>query len=270
MDQQSNPSKLYGISILEALVWVPIYLLAAFIAFVLINKVAGFSPEDSSWVLSFIVAMPLLSVIYLAKRRYETDFTFTPPHFAPQLIGWGVIIILLLNLGLSCLLNLIPGLTESMSSIESSAQSGFGAIVAFVLLAPLLEELFFRGLLQPNLLKANRLSYAILIQAIAFSLIHMNAFQFFTTLPMGILLGYLAWRSSGSLLVPIVVHFVNNAISVFAMNQFSTEGSLTDVFPAWQILTIGVVAITFAIGAWSRLHNKTSIADNTIIAQHVR
>jgi membrane protease YdiL (CAAX protease family) len=92
---------------------------------------------------------------------------------------------------------------------------------AFVL-APIGEELLFRGILQSGLRRAipiRRGSHrhrwvAILLTATFFGLLHMPTPQYVPALiVLGILLGYL-YERTGSLLVPILVHMLFNGKSL--------------------------------------------------------
>ncbi len=87
-------------------------------------------------------------------------------------------------------------------------------LLIVALLAALGEELFFRGVLQKLLSRwMNSRHLAIWVTAIVFSAIHMQFFGFLPRLAIGALLGYLyVW--SGSLWVPILAHFTNNAFAV--------------------------------------------------------
>jgi hypothetical protein len=76
------------------------------------------------------------------------------------------------------------------------------------------EELLFRGLLQKmfNELFKNK-HIAILVTAAIFSAIHMQFYGFIPRMLLGALFGYLlVW--SGSIWVPVLAHFFNNAMVV--------------------------------------------------------
>jgi hypothetical protein len=77
------------------------------------------------------------------------------------------------------------------------------------------EELLFRGLFQPLFQKiTNNPHLGIWLAAILFSALHMQFLGFFPRMFMGAAFGYLLlW--SGSLWLPIVGHFINNAGAVF-------------------------------------------------------
>jgi uncharacterized protein len=111
------------------------------------------------------------------------------------------------------------------------------------------EELFFRGVLQKYIVKwTGREFLGILITAAIFSAIHMQFQGFFPRLLLGMLFGYL-YLWSGSIWVPIAVHFVNNGLAVviylligkgLIAPQTDTLGNLSDM---WQV---GVVSLFLA------------------------
>lgn len=76
------------------------------------------------------------------------------------------------------------------------------------------EELVFRSVLQPIMVKLFRnVHMGIIIAALLFSLLH---FQFYGLLPrfvLGLFLGYLYYWS-GSIVIPMMMHFVNNGSAV--------------------------------------------------------
>ncbi len=85
------------------------------------------------------------------------------------------------------------------------------------------EELLFRGLLQ-KLIKnlVGNYHWAIWITAALFSALHLQFFGFLPRMLLGALFGYLLeW--SGTLWLPMVAHFVNNAFGVLVF-FFTGEG----------------------------------------------
>jgi uncharacterized protein len=80
-------------------------------------------------------------------------------------------------------------------------------------LAPVAEELFFRGYLQTRLRKRWGSVVAIIISAAAFGLFHMDPIQSIFAAAMGLALGYVAERS-GSIRPAIAGHVFNNLVAV--------------------------------------------------------
>ena len=78
------------------------------------------------------------------------------------------------------------------------------------------EELLFRGVVQQLFKKLFRNAHAaIWISAAIFSALHLQFFGFLPRMILGAMFGYmLEW--SGTLWLPIIAHFVNNATAVFA------------------------------------------------------
>ena len=76
------------------------------------------------------------------------------------------------------------------------------------------EELLFRGALQPLLQKLTKNPHlGIWLSAILFSALHMQFLGFFPRMFMGAAFGYMLWWS-GSIWLPVIGHFVNNAGAV--------------------------------------------------------
>jgi len=90
------------------------------------------------------------------------------------------------------------------------------AFLTIVVLAPLLEELLFRGIILDGYLKNYSPVNSILISAFLFALIHGNLAQGIGAFVMGIVMGLLYWRTK-SLLLCIALHFTNNLTAFLAM-----------------------------------------------------
>jgi CAAX protease family protein len=93
------------------------------------------------------------------------------------------------------------------------------AVLALVatLVAPLCEEIAFRGYLQTTILTRKTPAVAIAASSLLFALIHLDPVRLPALLVLGALFGWLAWRS-GSLWPAIAAHAANNGIvSVFAL-----------------------------------------------------
>ena len=113
-------------------------------------------------------------------------------------------------------------LTEAL--IEMDSVGDYLYIMLIVAVIPGIgEELLFRGVLQRVLIKWTRNPHwGIWIAAILFSALHGQFFGFFPRMLMGAGLGYLFYWS-GSLWMPIVAHFANNALAVTLAWLISSE-----------------------------------------------
>ncbi len=105
--------------------------------------------------------------------------------------------------------------------------------VAVGIMAPLAEEIVFRGAILRSLLdmmsKKNHW-VAILISAALFGVVHGNAAQFANALLMGLLLGWMYYRTK-SLVPGILMHWVNNTLAYVLTNIMpQSHGNLIDLF----------------------------------------
>ncbi|MEP7350663.1 MAG: CPBP family intramembrane glutamic endopeptidase [Sphingorhabdus sp.] len=104
-------------------------------------------------------------------------------------------------------------LRQLFAAIPDTAANYALLFTVIAIIAPILEELLFRGLLQNSL--ANRLPVwaAILIASMVFGAAHLDFAAFPPLMAMGIAFGYLYHRT-GSLRVNIAMHVVNNAAAM--------------------------------------------------------
>ena len=91
------------------------------------------------------------------------------------------------------------------------------AIIAVALVPAMVEELFFRASLQKILMDWSGKPYvAIVATAILFSAFHFSYFGFLSRMSLGIVLGCIYYFSK-SIWLPILMHFINNAIGITAL-----------------------------------------------------
>jgi membrane protease YdiL (CAAX protease family) len=84
-------------------------------------------------------------------------------------------------------------------------------LLAVGIAAPVVEELLFRGIFMGRLAKAIPAGAALVLQAVAFGIYHMNPLQSLYAFVLGLLLGYLYLKYK-SILVCILCHAVINLI----------------------------------------------------------
>ena len=114
------------------------------------------------------------------------------------------------------------------------------------------EELSFRGTLQQIISKdqsgkeqSTKIHLAIWITAFIFSAIHMQFYGFVPRMLLGAMFGYVfVW--SGSLWVPITMHFVNNGLAVlvyYLMGESENTKNIADTLGAGDTWYLGVFSI---------------------------
>ena len=115
----------------------------------------------------------------------------------------------------------IPELPNWLDNEFDMILSNRWGYLAIGLLAPLSEEIVLRGAVLKELLKSPKLSpwAAIAISAVFFALIHMNPAQMPHAFLIGLLLGWMYWRT-GSILPGVAYHWANNSIAYIMYNIY--------------------------------------------------
>lgn len=119
-------------------------------------------------------------------------------------------------------------------------------IVMAVIMAPIFEEIVFRGIIQKGLInKGMKPLKAIWISAFVFGLVHGNPWQFVGAVLLGFVLGIVYYKTK-SLLMPMLLHAFNNGISTILMYYGKTE-SFSDFFGLSPYLLLGVGIVLFVV-----------------------
>ncbi len=96
-------------------------------------------------------------------------------------------------------------------------------IVLTVAVTPAIcEEFFFRGFVQKSFEYKFKPFWAIFITSFVFALYHFNPYGFLPLMVIGMYLGYSIYLSD-SIIVSIILHFLNNFVSVIAFFIFGDE-----------------------------------------------
>lgn len=153
---------------------------------------------------------------------------------------------------------LIPSmwLQEMMPELPNWAEDEFDMLLTnrwgyftIGLLAPLSEEIVFRGAILRSMLRSPQLTpwVAISISAVFFALIHMNPAQMPHAFLIGLLLGWMYWRT-GSILPGVAYHWANNSVAYILYNVFpNPDLKLIDLFKGSEQHVLMAVAFSMLI-----------------------
>ncbi|MPZ87633.1 MAG: CPBP family intramembrane metalloprotease [Nitriliruptorales bacterium] len=170
-----------------------------------------------------LIALTLLWVRSRAPHQLGRILGPVRAHSRDLLVGAGAGLgaFVLANLALGSIIQLIvgragselPAVQEGLQEALRDPVAGLTVAGAAVLLAPIGEELFFRGLLFQALRRSLRLWPAIVVSGLAFGLSHLELLAFVLLFPVGM---YFAWlfHRRGSLLVPVAAHATFNLVGV--------------------------------------------------------
>ena len=122
----------------------------------------------------------------------------------------------------------LPNLVEGEFDMIMKDRMGYFVVG---LLAPLAEEMVFRGAILRSLLRWKSNPWiGIVISAILFAVIHMNPAQMPHAFLIGLLLGWMYWRTD-SIVPGVVYHWVNNTVAYVMYNLYpNPDMRLADLF----------------------------------------
>lgn len=106
------------------------------------------------------------------------------------------------------------GVKQVTEGIQGTARI-LQTLAVLGLLAPIVEELVFRGLFYGWLAGRWNNLVAFVLSSLAFAAAHTEPLHILLVLPLGFWFGWLRWRT-GSLVPTIVAHIINNTIAVSA------------------------------------------------------
>lgn len=171
---------------------------------------------------------PAILIALLASKKPLSFLGFNQVNAKHMLLAIAMMVILIPGINLIASLNADIPVPEWMIQMEKSAEelikrllitdkfSVFALNLFMVAVLPAIgEELFFRSVLQKYFIKlTNNNAAGIIITSLIFSAIHMQFLGFIPRFMLGIIFGYL-YLWTGSIKVPMLVHFVNNGLAVF-------------------------------------------------------
>lgn len=149
---------------------------------------------------------------------------------------------------------------------ERTAGVPFAILVVALALGPALgEEIVFRGLIGPGLIRRWGTLAGVVLTSILFAGVHGFPPHAIATLPLAFFLHFALLRT-GSLWTPIVLHFLNNALAV-AMLRFPLLARLPDSPAVVVAAALYVLAVASLLGADElRRSPATAMADASGVA----
>lgn len=197
-----------------------------------------------------ILLVPLFMVIY-TKRDFRQTYGFGGTAAVGYLAAVLLIVgLYLINIVVSTgLMGLFPDSAKNVQTTFSEILGGNALAGLFVIAATpaVCEEMLFRGVILHSLKAKYRVSSAILITAALFGIFHMSLVKFIPTGLLGFALCIVVWWTD-SIYPAMLMHFINNAISVAVMYYPRQVGKLLPVLSK-NTLSVTDVLCLCTVGA---------------------
>jgi membrane protease YdiL (CAAX protease family) len=231
----------------------------------LIRAVSPLSPVIT--ILSVAVTVPFYFLIYRNRKQDRLAFVSVRGIGAvsiPVLVIFAVSMNFLIDwlLSLASQVRFLSPLFERYDQLAQYITGGSFvlSLLAVGIIGPIFEEILFRGLIFGELRKITTVRAALFIQAALFGICHFNVIQSSYAFVIGILIGFVYYRSN-SIIAPMIVHIAINSSTVI-LGQLLPGNELEQ----WTGAVVAAAALLFvAAGAFlliSRRFRRTM--DNSL------
>ena len=104
---------------------------------------------------------------------------------------------------------------EAISEFMLGDNSFIVALIAFAILPAICEEVLFRGFLITAFKGKKSAFRPVILSSILFGIMHIDFIRMIPTAILGLTLGYAVYNTS-SIFIPMLMHFMNNGLVIFA------------------------------------------------------
>lgn len=193
--------------------------------------------------------------LYLWREGYlkNDGRLFSPVSSA--CLGWsllaGASVIFLVDF----LMSYLTFLPDLLRDTFDMLQSGWLGILCVAVLGPVLEELLFRGAITKVLLRRYDPFKAILISGLIFGIFHLNPAQVVAASLSGFFFAWLYYKS-GSLLPGILIHILNNSLSVWLSLNYRETDTMAQLIgnPLYAVLVaVAALLLLLSLNALRKL-----------------
>ena len=222
-----------------------------------------------SYPLMFIPPMIYASYKSRGNSFFGKGYKLSNNHYSPLGAVFCAILVVIATLCntfvADSLISLLPPTPEWLENMLSSITQG-NFILNFLcvsIFAPFFEEWLCRGMVLRGLLNYEHTNkagetvrglkpvWAIVISAAFFALIHFNSWQGIAAFLMGLLFGYVYYRT-GSVLLTMLMHCANNTLALIMSNVDSLQDAenISEMMPApvyWAVIVFCLAFIVYFV-----------------------
>ncbi len=235
-----------------------------FVIFLFLNPE---SLAKSSKAVLIIGSIPLLLVplIYSKIRRYDIVRLFRLRPVSMEIVLFSILIgfsVAVVGDEIDRIVQIfLPMPPELMDGIIAGLQAETALdwvllILGAVIIASIAEEMIFRGFFQVTLEMKGDITRAVMIASFTWTITHLNIYWMIQIFIMGVIIGFLAWRT-GSIIPPIIVHGINNLLSLIWHNfgdetdwfELGSHVSPFILIPSILVLILSLRHLTLVYGS---------------------
>ena len=226
-----------------------------------------------SYPVMFIPPMLYASSQSRRNEAFENGYALDSSNFGQN--RWWVMVAAVMfsttSLAFICepLMKVLPQTPEWFEQIMNSILKNsplWVTLISVSVFAPLFEEWLCRGIVLRGLLTKMNPAWAIVVSAAFFAVLHMNPWQALPAFILGVLFGYVYYKT-GSLKLTMLMHFTNNTMSaIFSkIPQFEEAETFMDVMSPWAygiVFTLSILILAASLVIFRNIPLKGSAAGN--------
>ena len=209
-----------------------------------------------SYPVSFIPPLLYASAMSRRNEYFDTGYALDSNNFGPRGGFWMGLIVSIVTIATAFVAEpvsaMLPEMPEYLKNALELLTKGplWVSIISVSIFAPLFEEWLCRGLVLRGLLKHMNPTGAILTSAAFFAVLHMNPWQAIPAFILGVLFGYVYYRT-GSLKLTMLMHCVNNTFSVIftRIPAFEEAETVMDILSPWAYVCIFIASVLMIASA---------------------
>jgi sodium transport system permease protein len=252
-------------SVMEAMLCGAIILVARFFASLATTEgITDFNGLLKSVLVSqlALILTPALLMAIMLTKSLRTSLRLKPPR-AIDLLVCALLAVcfhplaIWFSTAVSYVYPVSPAMMEATAGVTKAIieTPWWMILLTLAILPAFCEEIAFRGFIFGGLLRQNGVLRAILVSAIFFGLTHGLLQQSIAATFMGLLLGWVAWRTGG-IVCTIVMHVIHNSMSILLARAAGSDTS-----PAWLDLFVQFDKGGFTYGtSWTTVSIVLAIA----------
>lgn len=169
-----------------------------------VGTIIRFKLPNWKEILAFVIGLALLSPLLQSYLYIQT--------YIIEKLAQHVSIVHSIKEVLDSLDKLVTETYSELLRAESMFEGSFIIIVVAVVPA-ICEEVFFRGYVQKSFELSIKPAWAIILTALFFAMYHFNPYGLVALIALGVFFGFAAYKS-GSIFIPMILHFLNNLLAV--------------------------------------------------------
>ena len=205
-----------------------------------------FMSQEAIMKYSMIVVYPvqfLPAMVYAANQSrknmiFDPGYALDNRHFAPYSMAVAILVTVVMtfasmfvfdlpnywNMQLTNKSSVLAELYDMFTELMKQVTGGpfWASFLVVAIFAPIFEEWMCRGMVLRGLLTKMKPVWAIVISALFFAVIHANPWQALNAFLIGMVMGYVYYKT-GSLILTMIIHFVNNGTAVVLSNVESLK-----------------------------------------------